>query len=50
MTDRIENAQERVGECRRMIQELLDEYNCTLARGMDGIVLYDNEFIYKEYL
>jgi hypothetical protein len=50
MTDRIEEAQERVGECRRLIEELLKEYNCRISRGYDGIVLYDEEFEYKEYL
>lgn len=50
MEDRIELAQERVTECRRLIEELLKEYNCRLARGYDGIVLYDEEFEYKEYL
>jgi len=50
MVDRIENAQENVAECRKLIEELLKEYNCRLARGYDSVVLYDNEFNYKEYL
>ena len=42
--DRVEVARERVSECKRLINELLEEYNCYLfyARDIGEVIIADD--------